>query len=85
VQTEVSILLPGGTSLRLDRWLTQRSKNVLIDYKTGDKKAADRAQMAEYVTVLRQMGLTDVKTYLVYLQPLEIEPVTGATTLNLFE
>jgi hypothetical protein len=41
--------------------------------------------MAEYVTVLRQMGFTDVKAYLVYLQPLEIEPVTGATTLNLFE
>jgi ATP-dependent exoDNAse (exonuclease V) beta subunit len=85
VATEAPVLLPGGRSIRIDRFITNKKKAVLIDYKTGEKKASDRAQISEYLEVVRQMGWPDAKAYLVYLQPLHIETVTSSSTLSLFE
>lgn len=75
VRTEVPILLPGGATQRIDRLLLNGSKAVVVDYKTGEKKAADQQQVAEYMEILRKMGFTEVEGYLLYTRDKEVMEV----------
>jgi ATP-dependent exoDNAse (exonuclease V) beta subunit len=92
VQTEAPVIIPGGQSGRLDRVIFRevqqkgqsRKKAVIIDYKTGAKKAGDRKQVEAYAQVLSQMGYVDVEAYLLYLDTLEIVLVVDKMNLSLF-
>jgi ATP-dependent exoDNAse (exonuclease V) beta subunit len=92
VQTEAPVIVPGGRSGRLDRVIFKevqqkgqsRKKAVIVDYKTGAKKAEDRKQVEEYARVLSQMGYVDVEAYLLYLNKLEIVLVVDKMNLSLF-
>ncbi len=66
VQTEVSILLPGGAESRIDRLLTKDEKAIVIDFKTGEKLRADQKQVLEYMQILQKMNFKEVEGYLLY-------------------
>ena len=85
VKVEVPVLLPGGRYHRIDRVVTDGSRAVIIDYKTGVKKESDKKQVEEYAVALTQMGYQGVEGYLVYLtEPLEVVEVMSRNGLSLF-
>ena len=92
VRTEAPVIIPGGQSGRLDRVIFKevnkknqvKKKAVIIDYKTGAKKAEDRKQVEEYARVLSQMDYVDVEAYLLYLDTLEVVLVVDKMNLSLF-
>src|SRR5260221_10913298 len=79
VQAEAAVIIPGGRSGRLDRVIFKevqqkgqaRKKAVIVDYKTGAKKAEDRKQLEEYANVRSRMGDVGVEPYLLYLEGVE--------------
>ena len=83
VRNEAGILLPGRRQNRIDRILIGAKRTVIIDYKTGPKKSADRKQVEEYAVVLSQMGYTNVEAYLLYLEKLEVVEVVSKSNLSL--
>jgi ATP-dependent exoDNAse (exonuclease V) beta subunit len=81
--TEIPILMPGGSEYRLDRLVIDGRKAVVIDYKSGERQAADRAQVETYKEVLGRMGYSPVEGYLLYLREaavvsVETPPVRSA-------
>jgi CRISPR/Cas system-associated exonuclease Cas4 (RecB family) len=75
VLTEVPILLPGGRESRIDRLLLQEKCAVIIDFKTGERKKTDNAQVLDYIEILRQMNFTSVEGYLLYIREREVVEV----------
>ena len=54
-----------------DRIVVSKEKRyTIIDYKTGEKKASDVAQIKKYEDTLKNMGLKTEKSILVYVRPL---------------
>jgi ATP-dependent exoDNAse (exonuclease V) beta subunit len=84
VKTEAAVLLPGNRQKRIDRVMTGKAGAVIVDYKTGEKTAADREQVEQYAGVLGAMGYPRVSAYLVYLQRNELQEVLSGSTLTLF-
>jgi ATP-dependent helicase/nuclease subunit A len=72
VHNEASILLPEAKELRIDRLLIRDKQAIVIDYKTGDKKSEDKAQVSAYMLALKNMSYA-VKGYLLYLSEAEID------------
>ncbi|MBL7873821.1 MAG: UvrD-helicase domain-containing protein [Cyclobacteriaceae bacterium] len=66
VRTEVPVIIPGGGDNRIDRLMTNGSKAVVVDFKTGEPAKADQHQVAEYIAILHQMNFTEVEGYLLY-------------------
>jgi ATP-dependent exoDNAse (exonuclease V) beta subunit len=75
VRTEVPILLPGGATNRIDRLMLAGKQAVIVDFKTGEKSAADQKQVAEYMEILGQMGFMEVSGYLLYTRDKEVMEV----------
>ena len=84
VRTEVPVLIPGGKQSRIDRVMIGKKNTIIIDYKTGAKKEADRRQVESYSGLLTQMGYPNVQGYLLYLNGLEVMEVMKGSTLSLF-
>jgi ATP-dependent helicase/nuclease subunit A len=88
VKTEAPLLVPQNNPERIDRVIFKDSggkrKAVIIDYKSGEKRKADRDQVLAYARHLQQMGYVDVEGYLLYLFPIEVVPVVSKSTLSLF-
>ncbi|MBS1977556.1 MAG: UvrD-helicase domain-containing protein [Bacteroidetes bacterium] len=84
VRNEALVLLPGGGQKRMDRLMVGKKQTIVVDYKTGARKAADRAQVEQYAGVLARMGYPAVTAYLLYLDDLHVEEVVRNTTLGLF-
>lgn len=63
--------------LRPDRVVLMPEENriVVIDYKTGEKREQHVKQVENYMNALKSIEQSDVKGYLVYVDPLEIEEV----------
>lgn len=74
VQTEATVLLQDGNSVRFDRLLTQGKKARVIDFKTGNASKKDQTQVSEYCELLRTMGF-DAEGYLLYLTDGEVVQV----------
>jgi hypothetical protein len=68
VRTEVPVLLPGGAYKRIDRLMTTPTQTVAVDFKSGQHRPADEEQLREYMSLLVQMGMPQVKGYLFYTQ-----------------
>lgn len=70
VRNESDIILPGSRSTRRpDRvMIAEDGRCVAVDYKFGDTTpAAHQKQMAEYLSILRQMGYRHVSGYVWYI------------------
>lgn len=66
IVNEAELLLPGGSILRPDRLMLHENKAVVIDYKTGVEEEHHSGQVLQYADVLKQMGYTETKMFLVY-------------------
>ena len=84
VRTEVLVLIPGGKQSRIDRVMIGKKNTIIIDYKTGAKKEADRRQVESYSGLLTQISYPNVQGYLMYLDKLEVVEVMKGSTLSLF-
>jgi ATP-dependent helicase/nuclease subunit A len=63
--------------LRPDRvvMMPEDNKVVVIDYKTGEKREQHVKQVENYINALKSIEQSEVRGYLVYVDPLEIEEV----------
>ncbi len=68
---ERSILItnPDGTTttLRPDRVITDGSQTIVIDYKTGKQSEEHLAQVSRYMSLLADMGHTNLRGYIWYI------------------
>jgi ATP-dependent exoDNAse (exonuclease V) beta subunit len=84
IKAEALVLLPGGMQKRIDRIMLGKKRTVIVDYKTGERKSADRTQIETYARVLTQMGYPNVQAFLVYLKDMTLDEVMSNSTFNLF-
>jgi ATP-dependent exoDNAse (exonuclease V) beta subunit len=84
IKAEAMVLLPGGLQKRIDRIMLSDTRTVIVDYKTGSRKAIDKEQVEQYAVVLTQMGYPNVQAFLVYLSDLKVEEVIRKSNLSLF-
>jgi ATP-dependent exoDNAse (exonuclease V) beta subunit len=84
IKAEALVLLPGGNQKRIDRIMLGKKRTVIVDYKTGERKSADRDQIETYARVLTQMGYPNVQAFLVYLKEMKLDEVMSNSTFNLF-
>ncbi len=84
IKAEALVLLPGGTQKRIDRIMLGKTRTVIVDYKTGEKKQADKEQVEMYANVLAQMGYPNVQAFLVYLKDMKVVEVISKSNLSLF-
>ncbi|WMN12769.1 UvrD-helicase domain-containing protein [Marivirga salinae] len=75
VKTEVPVLLPDGSLIRLDRVLLKNNEARILDFKTGQKSDQDNKQLNFYRNTLKKMGYEKVTAHIAYLNPLEIVEV----------
>lgn len=75
VKNEIPILTERNLIFRPDRVVYRDSQTAVIDYKTGVPQAEDHQQVYKYLQLLKQMGYTDLKGYLIYLFEPSIESV----------
>jgi ATP-dependent exoDNAse (exonuclease V) beta subunit len=68
VRNENDILLPDGKILRPDRVMVRQGQAIVVDYKTGLPNENHADQVQQYAQVLTQMGITDIKKYILYLR-----------------
>jgi len=68
VMTEATIILPTGAARRPDRVMISGSTVTVIDYKFGEPSPRHRLQAADYRQLLLQMGYSDVKSWLWYVE-----------------
>jgi ATP-dependent helicase/nuclease subunit A len=68
VGTETEFILPGGSSRRPDRVLTQGDKAIVIDYKFGKTmEEKHKTQVLEYRRLLLDMGHKQAEAWLWYV------------------
>ena len=75
VMTEATIILPTGAARRPDRVMISGETVTVIDYKFGEPSLSHRKQAADYRQLLLQMGYSDVKSWLWYVEKDIIEDV----------
>ncbi|MCG8309943.1 MAG: UvrD-helicase domain-containing protein [Cytophagales bacterium] len=67
VLSEASIVLKNQPPKRPDRVLVHNNKAIVIDFKTGMEKPADKKQILTYTEILKQMGYEKIEGYLLYI------------------
>ena len=77
VRNEHEIIIPGSSATRRpDRVMLSGQRAVVVDYKFGAREPGRYArQIGEYLSLLRQMGCTEVEGYVWYVKLGEIEKV----------
>lgn len=60
---------------RPDRVIYNDHETIVIDYKTGNPSHSHVKQVSDYMKLLRQMGMTNVKGYIWYMHSGEIKEV----------
>ena len=74
--TETAILRQEGSFLRPDRVIIKQGEVSVIDYKFGDiKQTRYLKQVARYISLIKEMGFTQVKGYIWYVELGEIVAV----------
>src|SRR5690606_24466851 len=64
---ERSIILANGRTLRPDKVLVGKDETIVLDFKfTQNEDESHLKQVAGYQSVLREMGMPNVKGYLYY-------------------
>lgn len=67
VKTEPEILLPNGKTFRPDRIIFKENETIVIDFKTGKPEEHHLEQVKGYLSLLKEMGFTQTKGFLLYL------------------
>ncbi len=67
VKREASVLMRGTSQKRPDRVMIKEDLAVIVDFKTGAEKEADKRQVLEYRDLMRQMGYAQVEAWLMYI------------------
>ena len=67
VKREAPVIMAGASPLRPDRVMIKGNKAVVIDFKTGGEKSADRRQVLQYRDTLVKMGYEDTEAWLLYI------------------
>ncbi len=69
MRPEAGILLKSGKTRRPDRIMIGGNVVLVVDYKFGEiKSESHNEQVKGYIRNLKQMGYTDVKGYLWYVE-----------------
>ena len=63
---EKEIITSEGESYRPDRIIQHNGNSYLIDFKTGEEKSKDKKQIRNYATLLSELNIMNIKSYLVY-------------------
>ncbi|GAB3652680.1 UvrD-helicase domain-containing protein [Echinicola sediminis] len=66
--TEQGIILPGGKQKRPDRVIVNEGKATVVDFKTGEEQEKYQKQVKEYMGLIRELGILEVKGFLCYLE-----------------
>lgn len=72
---EQTLLLDGKTRLRPDKIILHENRTIVIDYKTGERKAEHRTQVAQYAFALELIGYQSVESYVYYVSENELVKV----------
>jgi CRISPR/Cas system-associated exonuclease Cas4 (RecB family) len=72
VINEAEILLPSGATKRPDRIIMDQGKVVVIDFKFGEESPDNIKQVGQYLSLLTEMGYTECKGYLWYIEKKKI-------------
>ncbi|MFT7033006.1 MAG: ATP-dependent helicase/nuclease subunit A [Cyclobacteriaceae bacterium] len=75
VKSEMSIITETGHIKIPDRVMIKDKNAVVVDYKTGEENERNRRQVADYKTILGQMGYERVEGYLLYINLNKVEKV----------
>lgn len=75
LKNERSILLPNGETYQPDRVVVKNGKTYLIDYKTGEQSPSHEKQLANYKSLLAQMGYQNIVPYVLYIKSGELVEV----------
>jgi ATP-dependent helicase/nuclease subunit A len=67
ILNEASILIPQKGERRPDRVMIKKDKAVIVDYKTGLQEKKHKNQVVSYIELLKEMGYSQVKGYLLYI------------------
>lgn len=65
---EKEIISNSGVSYRPDRIIKHSGITYLVDFKTGEPKDADKKQILNYASLLKQLKLNNIKCNLVYTE-----------------
>ena len=63
---ERTLIFDSKTRLRPDKLIASDQQTIVIDFKTGEKSAKHEKQVQGYMTVLKQIGMPNIKGYLYY-------------------
>ena len=73
--SERDILCPDGEIIRPDRVVKINDCTHIIDFKTGKENPIYKSQMEKYKNRLSQLGYTQVKASLIYIETQQIEEI----------
>lgn len=66
-----------GRFMRADRVVFYNRRAVVLDYKTGKPDPEHQKQINRYASVIKKMGFSNIKKYLVYLDTGMVEEIIG--------
>lgn len=75
VYNECCIISPDGSEHRPDRVIRNNDETIVIDFKFGKKNESHKRQVKEYMSLLEQMGMKNIKGYLWYVSSSSIVAV----------
>jgi ATP-dependent exoDNAse (exonuclease V) beta subunit len=76
IKAEASILLPGGQMYRPDRVMLNGKQAIIVDYKFGEEETPSHTkQVATYMRYIQNMGYSNVKGWVWYIQRNKFIPV----------
>ncbi|WP_169312084.1 UvrD-helicase domain-containing protein [Fluviicola taffensis] len=79
---ERTLIFDVKTRLRPDKLIVSEKQAIVIDFKTGEKSQKHEEQVLGYMTVLREIGMTEIRGYLYYTGGLGLVEVSGVDLLN---
>lgn len=77
VMNESEIIMADGRILRPDRVAVINNKSAVIEYKTGSPKEEHIEQIKGYASALIQLGYSEVRKFLVYINSNKIEEINS--------
>ena len=69
IRNEAEILSADGNVYRPDRIIFSRDETAVLDFKTGKPKEEYKKQIRHYGKLLEELGYSNVRKYLVYIEP----------------
>lgn len=71
VYNERELLGTNGEVFRPDRIMMKGDEFILVDFKTGEKRKSHETQMKNYIQILKETGVKQLKSFLIYTDSLQ--------------